>query len=126
MIKDELKKLNETDTYSLSLFLLYNLTKIPEYCTLSELPYLIDKKDLLTLCSYYGGMTIKIPTLEELQGMMKALLVYQESSSSNNKPLSEIASIFGYNVNDSSFMKIYKKLSEVLNKYEFKTREDNK
>lgn len=125
MIKDELKKLNETDIYSLSMFLLYNLTEVPEYCTLSELPYLINREDLLTLCSYYGGMTIKIPTLEELQGVMKAILVYQENSI-NKKSLSEVATLFGYDLKDTSFMKIYKKLCEVLTKYEFKSRSENK
>lgn len=124
-MKDELKKLNETDIYSLSLFLLYNLTEIPEYCTLSELPYLINREDLLTLCSYYGGMTIKIPTLDELDGVMKAILVYQETTL-GNKTLGEVASSLGYDLKDGSFIKIFKKLSEVLSKYEFKTRPQDK
>jgi len=69
--------LNERDTYSLLLFCLFKIREIPEYSVLSELVYVLDKPNLLKFCEYFGGMTITIPTIEELQWMLYALLLYQ-------------------------------------------------
>ena len=77
MIKDDISKLSENDIYSMGLFTLYSLTEIPDYRVLSELPYILDKKSLLKVCKYYGGTTIKIPTVEELETVMRVLLLYQ-------------------------------------------------
>lgn len=73
----DLETLRDTDLYSLSMFLLFNLKKIPKYSVISELPYLVDEKGLLNLCKYYGGKTIAIPTLRELKLTMRVLLLYQ-------------------------------------------------
>ena len=64
MIKD-LTTLKEPDLYSLSMFTLYKLVDIPEYSSISELSYILDKTNLLKLCEYFGGTTIKIPTLND-------------------------------------------------------------
>ena len=76
-IVDSINKLNTKDTYSLMLFVLYNMHDIPEYSTLSELCYILDNNNLTKLLSYYGGMTIKIPTLRDMRLLVKTLTLYQ-------------------------------------------------
>lgn len=76
-IKEELEKLHEPDLWSLLLFALFKLKDIPEYSSISELAYILDRKNLLKLCEYFGGSVIKIPTIEELELMVYGLLVYQ-------------------------------------------------
>lgn len=73
----DLESLKDMDLYSLSMFLLYKLKNVPKFSTLSELPYLLDRDNLLKLCKYLGGQTIRIPTIEELNNMMRTLLLYQ-------------------------------------------------
>ena len=76
-IKSELKTLKEVDTCSLSMFSLYKMKDIPEYATLSELAYLLGIDSLLKLCEYFGGETIKLPEIEEVETSIQALLLYQ-------------------------------------------------
>lgn len=122
MIKDDLNLLSENDIYSMSLFMLYSLTDIPDYQVLSELPYIMDKKALLKFCKYYGGQTIKIPTIEELDTVMKVLLLYQKVNI-ENKSLDESLTLLGYSTLNKKLLQVYKLVSEVLDKYEFKHRE---
>lgn len=75
-IKDRLNNLEQKDIYTLILFLLYNTQKIPEYSSLSQLSYILDKNSLFKLCEYFGGTTIQIPTLDELEILIYALLLY--------------------------------------------------
>ena len=76
-IKTEIEKLKSIDIYSFMLFALYKIKDIPEYSALSELSYVLDKENLLKLCEYFGGVTIKIPTIEELESIVYALVLYQ-------------------------------------------------
>lgn len=76
-IKNELEKLKQIDIWSLMLFVLYNFQNIPEYSSLSELAYILDQKNLLKLCEYFGGQTIKIPTIDQLEETIYAMLLYQ-------------------------------------------------
>ena len=71
--KDSLKQLNSSDTYSLILFCLYKIKNNEKYSTLSELAYVLDKDNLLKLCEYFGGLTIKIPTIDEIESLVQAL-----------------------------------------------------
>ena len=48
-IKEELAKLKDSDIYSLIMFALFKIRDIPEYSAISELSYLLDKKNLLNL-----------------------------------------------------------------------------
>ena len=63
-INSNLNTLKERDVYSLLLFCLYKLSDIPEYSSLSELVYVMDKKNFLNFCEYFGGQTIKVPTID--------------------------------------------------------------
>lgn len=76
-IKNELEKLKQIDIWSLMLFVLYNFQNVPEYSALSELAYILDEKNLLKLCEYFGGQTIKIPTIDQLEETIYAMLLYQ-------------------------------------------------
>ena len=77
LIKDKLANLKEADLYSIILFALAKLRDIPDYTALSELCYILDKKSLVKVCQIFGGMTLQIPTLEELELMSYALLLYE-------------------------------------------------
>lgn len=122
MIKDDISKLSENDIYSMGLFTLYSLTEIPDYRVLSELPYILDKKSLLKVCKYYGGTTIKIPTVEELETVMRVLLLYQRVNI-EKKSLESALKELGYTTLNKKILQVYKLISEVLDKYEFKHRE---
>ena len=37
----------------------------------------LDETSLLNLCKYYGGLTITIPTLDELETLVYALVLYE-------------------------------------------------
>lgn len=122
MQKADIQIFKEDDIYSISLFTLYQLTAIPEYSTVSELPYVIDRKSLLRLCQYYGGMTLKIPTLQELSSMLNLILLYQYINI-ENKTFNESASLLGYDESQLYMLKInYNKLVEIMNKYDIKPR----
>ena len=76
MLKEDLNKLSTNDIYSLILFAILQLRKDPNYAVLSELIYSVDENSLLNLCRHFGGMTITIPTTEELDTVINALLLY--------------------------------------------------
>lgn len=84
----DLDNLKEEDLYSIILYAIYKCTNEDKYSTISELIYTVDKDSLLNLCSIFGGMTIKIPTIKELKLYTNALLVYSKT-------------LKGYNFNDA-------------------------
>ena len=76
-IKTELNNLKNADIYSLLMFTLYQCRHSNEYSSLSELAYILDEKNLLGLCEYFGGTTITIPTIEELELLLCGLSVFK-------------------------------------------------
>lgn len=121
-IKEELNKLKTTDIYSLLLFVLYKLSDVPEYSTLSELAYIVDKDNLLKLCEYFGGITIKIPTITELESLVDCLLLYQYVNI-EGQPYEEAVKRLGFP--SSSLRQIksnYIKICNILKDYEFINR----
>ncbi len=72
-----LDMLTKEDTVSVAIALLYSLRNVPKYGVLSELPYLVDYSSFMNLIKYYGGMNIRIPTIEEVTEAFKVLLLYQ-------------------------------------------------
>ena len=122
MIKDDLSFLKTDDIYSLSMFMLYKLVDEPQYAALSELPYILNRENMLSLCEYFGGRTIKIPTIDELYSIMNLLLVYQYVKI-DHKEFSDAIILAGYKNKDTKKLyEAYSKLSKVLDKYEFKVR----
>ena len=53
------------------------MSDIPEYSSLSQLSYILDKDNLIRFCEYFGGLTIKVPTAKELETLVQTLLLYQ-------------------------------------------------
>lgn len=77
LIKNELINLKDSDILSFILFALFKLKECPEYSAISELAYILDKENLFKLCEYFGGLSIKIPTVEELEILLNSLLLYK-------------------------------------------------
>ena len=93
------------------------MMKIPEYSSLSELAYVLDKKNLINLIEYFGGTTITIPTIEELELIVHTLLIYKYVHIDNATFDDAMNSI---RINDKdSLIKTYVKISEILDKYNF-------
>lgn len=121
-IQRGLNNLKERDFYSLSLFCLYKLVGIPEYSSLSELAYVLDKDNFLNLCEYFGGQTITIPTTSELESLVYSLLLYQYVKV-DGMDYSEAVKLIGHESKDLRAVKAgYRKLVEVLKDYTFTMR----
>lgn len=118
-INNELNKLQEQDIYSLMLFCLYKLQNIKEYASLSELAYLLDKNNFIKLCQYFGGMTIKIPTLDELQNLIQGLLLYQSVNIEKNNFDESLATLSNDKQILSAIKEVYIDLCKVLDNYKF-------
>ena len=122
LITHGLNSLKERDLYSLSLFCLYKLIGIPEYSSLSEMAYILDKESLLNLCEYFGGQMIKIPTIDELESLVYSLLLYQYVKIEKMDYADAIA-LIGHESKDLRAVKAnYRKLVEVLSEYSFTGR----
>lgn len=123
MISDKISILKDMDTYSLTLFVLYKLTGVAEYSSLSELAYVLDKDNLLNLLEYFGGTTIKIPTVSEFENLVYALLLY-EYVNIDHKEYKEACKLLNKGPEDLIDIKAtYRKLCNILEKYEFSPRE---
>lgn len=121
-IKEELSKLKDTDVYSLILFALYKIKDVPEYSTLSELVYILDKDSLLKLCEYFGGLTIKIPTVDELVNLVYSLVLYQWVNI-DGMDYEEAVKQIGHKSTDLRTVKSnYIELCKILDNYRFSAR----
>lgn len=121
-IKEELAKLKDSDIYSLIMFALFKIRDIPEYSAISELSYLLDKKNLLNLCEYFGGVTLRIPTIDELETLVYSLILYQWVNI-ENMPYDEAIAQIGYKSSDLREVKSnYLHLCDILDKYTFNAR----
>lgn len=122
MIREELSKLRDIDIYSLMLFALYKAKNIPEYASLSELVYILDKDSLLKLCEYFGGITVTIPTIEQLESLVYALVLYQYVNIEHMQ-YEKAVKLIGHDSKDLREVKSnYCKLCKVLEQYDFAKR----
>lgn len=120
----DLEDLKQQDIYSLSLFLLYNLTAIPKYSLIGELPYLLDEDNLLKFCKYLGGKTITVPTVDELMKTMRTLLLYQ-AYIVEGKPWVQALKESGFKTNEGRTAdRALVTFENMLAKYNVKTRHD--
>lgn len=116
-MKDEISKLKEMDVYSLILFALFKLRDIPEYSAISELAYVLDRKNLLKLCEFFGGTTITIPTIDELESIVYSLILYQYVDV-DNIPYDEAVKVIGHKSKDLRKVKSdYYRLKGILSSY---------
>lgn len=122
-IKQELNKLKEMDVWSLMLFVLYNYQNIPEYSSISELAYILDKKNLLKLCEYFGGSTIRIPTIHELETTLYAMLLYNYVHREQYDNDTAIAMLHIENKHKlNEILRYYDALSKVMEEYQLTAR----
>ena len=117
-LKEEISKLKDVDIYSVLLFVLYKLREVPEYSTLSELSYILDKNSLLQLCEFFGGLTITIPTVDELESLVYTMMLYQYVNI-DKIPYEKAVEIIGHSSCDLRQVKSdYIKLCDKLSKYD--------
>ena len=121
-IKQELQKLKKMDIWSLMLFVLYKFQQVPEYSSISELAYILDEKNLLKLCEYYGGQTIKIPTIDELEILLYAMLLYQYVDVENINKEEALGLLRQDDDKLKQILACYKTLSSVLKNYSITPR----
>lgn len=113
----DIEKLKKNDIYSIILFLIYQLKQDDNYSTLSELIYILDKNSLLKLCQFYGGQTITIPKLDELENIVYALMIYQYVNI-EHIPIEKCWQLIeNKKINKKQINKLYLKISEILNSY---------
>lgn len=121
-VNKELNELKEQDIYSILLFALYKLRNIPEYSALSELSFVLDKNNLLNLCEYFGGCTITIPTIDEIESVTDALLLYQYIDVQKMSEEEALTKISRKSYDIFKVKNIYKKIRIILMNYQFKSR----
>lgn len=121
-IKSDLSMLKTKDIYSLILFALFKLRDTAEYSALSELAYLLDKESLFNMCEYFGGMTIKIPTISDLEVVVYALIMYTKIDIEGNKEDSVVSELNLAGKDLTEVRKTYEKLKDVLKDYSFSGR----
>lgn len=122
-IRDELLKLKRLDIWSLMLFVLYNFQNIPEYASISELAYVLDEKNFLKLCEYFGGQTIKIPTVDELELTIYAMLLYQYIDVEHVKETEAIKLLRVDSFKEKAIKSTYLSLKKTLSTYRIAPRE---
>ena len=118
-IKTELDNLTKSDIYSLILFALYKCQNVNEYSALSQLSYILDKESMLRLCEYFGGLTIKIPTIDELERFLNAILVFQLVDIENNNLEETLLKLKNKNEHVKFIENDYKLIKDILSEYNF-------
>lgn len=72
-----LNGLEKEDVFSVASALLYSLRNTPKYSTISELFYILDYDNFIKLIKYYGGETVRIPSISEISETLRLLVLYQ-------------------------------------------------
>ena len=126
MIRNNIENLKDTDFYSLILFTLFKMTDKPEYSSISQLSYVLDKDNLLNLCTFFGGQTITIPTLHELESLVYALLLYQNVKVDGMEYEDALALIGHESEELREVKKNYKHICNIMSKYSFVPQEKMK
>lgn len=121
-VETDFSALKDTDIYSLILFVLSRLSGEPDYAVLSEMVYILDKNSMLKLCEYFGGMTLKIPTIDEIETLVYALVMY-EYIDIEKKSYDEALSLIKEKTSNLKLVQTdYGRLKQVLTEYDFKPR----
>lgn len=118
-IKESLNRLSRTDVYSMLLFIIYKMKDLPEYSTLSELIYVMDKDNLVKFISFFGGTTIKVPTLDEFRTVTQAMLLYQFVNLENGDLQEGLEVICDKSYKKDSVLEAYMKIVDIASDYEF-------
>ena len=68
--------IEDEDTYALICNFLYDIKDIPEYATISELCYLLDKNSFKNIVRYFGGRSFTVPTKKEIAEAIQVIKLY--------------------------------------------------
>ena len=118
-IQKSLNTLNKNDIYSMLLFTLYKMRELPEYSTLSELSYVLDNDNLVKLISYFGGTTIRIPTLREMRLLTESLVLYEYVNLNGGQLAEGLAVICKSEFKQDEILEVYTKICEVVKNFDF-------
>lgn len=103
-------------TYYIALIILYIMKDQDDYRDISNLALILDEHNFDNLIDHYGGMTITIPTREEVNSALRALIVYQENCL-NNRRIDYAIKDSGMNIQDATkVIKYVKAIDSVLSK----------
>lgn len=114
--------LREDDVYSLVMFALYKMRDNPQFLPMSELIYAMDKENFLRLVETFGGATIRIPTIDEVETTILALLIFQRVDLNGEKYTKVIEDITKKTDDIEAVTECYFDLRDVLRGYEFVRR----
>lgn len=118
-ITQMIRQLKKDDIYSLMLFTLYKLRDIPDYLTLSELSYILSDDNIARFLSYFGGMTLRIPTSKDMRLITKALLVYEFVNVEEQDFGKALLEVSDEEFSKDEIKNAYLKVMEVMDNYEF-------
>lgn len=118
-ITQMIRQLKKDDIYSLMLFTLYKLRDIPDYLTLSELSYILSDDNIARFLSYFGGMTLRIPTSKDMRLITKALLVYEFVNIEEQDFGKALLEVSDEEFSKDEIKNAYLKVMEVMDNYEF-------
>ena len=120
-IKNELNKLKEYDINSIILFSLYKLIGNPEYEVLSEMSYVLDRKNMIRFIEMFGGMTIRVPTISELETATCGLLLYQLVNVEGKDYATSLNEVRELRPNAKNIQGAYESICNVIQNYTFDT-----
>ena len=121
-LNEIVSNLQKQDVYAIVCSFLYDLKDIPEYSTLSELCYLLNKESFMNLINYFGGQTVRIPTKQELSDMIQILLLFQFYEI-EKRPWKDAVLLAGFDSSKGKYAKNQlEKLKETMAKYNFGNR----
>ena len=116
---EKLSALEREDIYSLLLFALFKMRDDPGYSSISELAYLLNGKSLYNLLEFYGGQTIKVPTLKEFNTVIQALLLYQFINIEKIEYSQAITLVDTTYCTEKEIKDCYSKMVDILIDYDF-------
>lgn len=119
-LENKLNDLKYEDIYTLILYALAELRNVPEYKTISEAAYVLDKKSLIAFFEYFGGMTIKVPTINDFKLVVNSLLLYEYINLEHLTMGQALREINDPNLSKADLQACYSKIVEVMSKYNFK------
>lgn len=99
------------------------MNEIPEYSSLSQMSYVLDQKHLLRFFEYFGGQTIKVPTIQEMESLVYSLLLYQYVKI-DKIDYEEALKLIGHKSSElRQVKKQYNSLCKILENYTFTPQE---
>ena len=98
------------------------MQKDGRYRPLSELPFILDKNSFFNLCQYFGGLTITIPTLKDLEVFLNALILYKYVDIDGLEFCVAVNKMKNSENNIREIKEHYSNIKNILDSYEFTTR----